>query len=85
MFPTSFDESTRSNIKDFEHSQRAKPLKALIGMGILIAIVLALWEFNPNRSDTANTATSISTDTNRAPGQTTGIAPSRPAPAPSAK
>jgi hypothetical protein len=86
MFPTSFDDRTRSNIEDFEYSQRAKPLKALIGLGILIAIVLALWEFNPNRSDTANTATtSISTDMNRAPGQTTGIAPSRPAPAPSAK
>lgn len=84
-FPTSFDEPTRTKIENFEYTQRAKPLKALIGLGILIAVVLVLWEFSPNRSDPANgPSTSISTEMNRAPGQTTGIAPpSRPAPAPS--
>jgi hypothetical protein len=78
-YPTSFDERTRSKIDDFEYSHRAKPLKALIGLGVLIAIVLALWEFNATPSQTTP-GTSITTNTNGTPGQTTGIAPSRPAP-----
>ncbi len=77
-------DKTHHRIEDFEYHQRAKPLKALIGVGILIAIVLALWGLNPERSNTAATkpGTAITTDVNRAPGQTTGQAPARPAPPP---
>ena len=81
----SFNNETQSRIGKFEYHQRAKPLKALIGLGVLIAIVVALWAFNPNRSDTtaARQNNAITTDMNRTPGQTTGQAPARPAPSPS--
>jgi hypothetical protein len=77
-------DKTHHRIEDFEYHQRAKPLKALIGVGILIAIVLALWGLNPEQSSTtATTPNSAVTDMNRAPGQTTGQVPARPAPPPS--
>jgi hypothetical protein len=77
-------DKTHSRIEKFEYSQRAKPLKALIGVGILIAVVLALWGLNPDRpSTTATPNASVTTDMNRAPGQTTGQTPARPAPPPS--
>lgn len=77
---------THAWIENFEYHQRAKPLKALIGVGILIAIVLALWGLNPDRATTTSATkpnTAITTDLNRAPGQTTGQTPARPAPPPS--
>lgn len=80
----SFNNDTQSRIEDieYEYHQRAKPLKALIGLGVLIAIVVALWAFNTDRPDTtANRRNNaITTDMNRAPGQTTGQTPARPAP-----
>ena len=77
-------DKTHARIEDFDYQQRAKPLKALIGVGILIAVVLALWGLNPERSTTTTKpGAAITTDMNRAPGQTTGEAPARPAPPPS--
>lgn len=79
-----FNDETQSRIEDFEYHQRAKPLKALIGLGVLIAIVVALWAFNPDRSNTTvRQNNAVTTDMNRAPGQTTGRAPAQPAPPPS--
>lgn len=80
-FPASFNDGTRSRIEDFEYSQRAKPLKALIGLGVLTAIVLALWQFSPNSPRTVNVPPPTVNMDNRA-AQTTGQTPARPAPPP---
>jgi hypothetical protein len=76
-------DKTHSRIEDFEYHQRAKPLKALIGVGLLVAVVLALWGFNADRTSSTTRPNAVTTDMNRAPGQTTGQAPARPAPPPS--
>ncbi|MBI3700376.1 MAG: hypothetical protein HY242_08020 [Afipia sp.] len=64
---------------DFEFNQSGKPIKAVIGLGILVAFGIALTFFHP-ASHSASTPSSpmvsetAHPDINSAPGQTTGSA-----------
>lgn len=77
--------------EDFEFNEAGKPTKAIIGIGLLVALAIALAFFHPGNRDTASVPSSQTTaDTarnnsvNTAPGQTTGSAGSAP-PSSSAK
>lgn len=73
--------NARSATEAYEFNQRGKPMKALIGLAILVAIAVALAFFKP-AADHFATAPGVQqnkgsaiTQVNREPGRTIGQAP----------
>lgn len=72
--------NTPRTTDEFELNQDGKPTKAIIGLAILVALGIGLAFFKPT-SDSVATAPTVQergsemTQMNRAPGQTTGQAP----------
>ena len=75
-----FTPASPQTTDDYEFNQRGRPAKAVIGLGILIAIGLALAFFHPANHD-ASTSSAMARDSahsntvNSAPAQTTGQLP----------
>lgn len=70
---------------EFEFNQRGKPMKAIIGLAVLVAFAVALAFFKPASDNMAKAPSlqqdkgSAITQMNREPGRTTGQAPASPA------
>jgi hypothetical protein len=71
------DDSLARMNAEFEDNQRGKPLKALIGLGILIVVALVLARVDRDRHVAAPPPSAI-TDSGGAHGHTVGRAPMRP-------
>ena len=61
-----YDAPVRSDEK-FEHSQRDKPIKAIIGMTLLVVLALVFSRMGPSSHDDSNTPAATT-------GQSTGAA-----------
>lgn len=70
------DDSLAQIHAEFEDCQRGKPLKALIGLGILIAVALVLARIDRNHHVAASPP-SVVTDASGAHGHTVGRGPVR--------
>ncbi|MES2751278.1 MAG: hypothetical protein V4661_07895 [Pseudomonadota bacterium] len=80
---TDYDEDPDQTTEEFEYNQPGKPLKAAIGVALLVVLALMISRFGPVTQEDSNSPPMTTTDMNRAPAQTTGQAPMRtPPPSP---
>lgn len=76
---TDYDDDPDQTTEEFEYNQRGKPLKAAIGVAVLVVLALMISHFGPVTQENSNSP-AMTTDTNRVPAQTTGQAPARTPP-----
>lgn len=78
---SNYSSAPAQSTDDFEFNQRGKPMKAFIGLAILVVFAVALAFFKPASDNMAKSPSlqqdkgSAITQMNREPGQTTGQAP----------